>query len=77
MEDSYSRQKEELRREQEDKADFSKSIYKKVISRDNEYNFQHDLVSYLMEESVAFNHKYSRTGQAHKPEQRTVKKEDL
>jgi hypothetical protein len=48
-----------------------------VISRDNEYNFQHDLVSYQMEDSAVFNHKYSRTGQAHKPEQRTVKKEDL
>ena len=45
LEKNYFDLKGQLKKEQESNSDFSKAIYKKVISRDKEYNFQHQIES--------------------------------
>lgn len=77
LERNYNQLKSDLKNEQESKSDFSKSIYKKVISRDNEYHFQHELVGYEMEDTVQFNHKHSKMWHEAEHVEQRVNKADL
>jgi hypothetical protein len=76
LEKDYFELKNDIKKEQDAKSDFSKAIYKKVIARDNDYNFQHQIESNEYDISDEYNQRHSEHGHKRQIVEK-AKKEDL